>query len=123
MILRLRNAYLAKVAADPKSDPVAKVAIEDHFQPVNGTIRSMERMRKEAEGRPLGRMKNLLKVFLFTIKGVRNLCQSSYGAPAARVHVTPFGPELQVHGHLFTCIVDPVSKNARSSAVPVGAPT
>ena len=48
----------------------------------------------------------------------------SYGAPAPSVHVTPFGPELQVHGHLFAGGGgDPVSKNVKASAVPVGAPT
>ena len=49
VILSLRDLYLAKVAADPKSDPVAKTAIEDHFQRVNGTIRSMERLHEAAE--------------------------------------------------------------------------
>ncbi len=49
VILGLRDLYLAKVAADPKSDPVAKTAIEDHFQRVNGTIRSVERLHEAAE--------------------------------------------------------------------------
>jgi hypothetical protein len=49
VILGLRDLYLAKVAADPKSDPVAKTAIEDHFQRVNGTIRSMEGLHEAAE--------------------------------------------------------------------------
>src|SRR5436190_8879738 len=49
VILGLRDAYLAKAAADPKSDPVAKTALEDHFQRVNGAIRSMERLHEAAE--------------------------------------------------------------------------
>ena len=49
VIFGLRDAYLAKAAADPKSDPVAKAAIEDHFERVNGTLRSMEAIRKAAE--------------------------------------------------------------------------
>jgi len=53
LILELRDLYLAKVAADPKSDPAAKMAIEDHFQRVNGTIRSMERLHEAAEPRQL----------------------------------------------------------------------
>jgi mono/diheme cytochrome c family protein len=56
LILSLRAAYLAKVAADPKSDPAAKTAIEDHFQRVNGTIRSMERLHEAAEPLHLERL-------------------------------------------------------------------
>ena len=49
VIFQLRDAYLAKAAADPKNDPVAADAIRDHFQRVNDTIRSQERLRVEAQ--------------------------------------------------------------------------
>jgi hypothetical protein len=48
-ILGIRNLYLGKAAADPKSDPAAKIAIEEHFQRVNGTLRSRERLHEAAE--------------------------------------------------------------------------
>jgi len=51
VIFGLRDAYLAKAAADPENDPAAPDAIRDHFQRVNDTIRRMERMRVEAEPR------------------------------------------------------------------------
>jgi hypothetical protein len=49
VILGLRDLYLAKAAADPKSNSMAKMAIEEHFQGVNGTLRSMERLHDAAE--------------------------------------------------------------------------
>ncbi|SPE43336.1 conserved exported hypothetical protein [Candidatus Sulfopaludibacter sp. SbA3] len=49
VIFGLRDAYLAKVDANPNNNPVAKEAIRVHFQRVNDTIRRMERMRMEAE--------------------------------------------------------------------------
>ncbi len=49
VIFGLRDAYLAKAKEDPTNDPVAAEAIRDHFQRVNDTIRSVERMRAEAE--------------------------------------------------------------------------
>ena len=51
VIYGLRDAYLAK--ARPSKNPVAMEAIEDHFERVNKTIRSVERMRAEAEPRHL----------------------------------------------------------------------
>jgi hypothetical protein len=45
VIFRLRDAYLAKAAANP----VALQAIRDHFARVNATIRSVEKMRADAE--------------------------------------------------------------------------
>ena len=51
VIFGLRDAYLAKAA--PGNNPVAMEAIRYHFQWVNDTIRSVERMRVEAEPRHL----------------------------------------------------------------------
>jgi len=51
VIFGLRDAYLAK--AEASDNPVAMEAIRYHFQWVNGTLRSMERMRVEAEPRHL----------------------------------------------------------------------
>jgi mono/diheme cytochrome c family protein len=48
VILSLRDAYLAKVQAS-QSSAVSIEAIRDHFRRVNETIRSVERMRIEAE--------------------------------------------------------------------------
>src|SRR5260370_6700462 len=49
IIFGLRDAYLAKAA--PVNDPVAIEAIQYHFQWVNETLRSVDRMRVEAEPR------------------------------------------------------------------------
>jgi Protein of unknown function (DUF1592)/Protein of unknown function (DUF1588)/Protein of unknown function (DUF1587)/Protein of unknown function (DUF1585)/Protein of unknown function (DUF1595) len=51
VIFELRDAYLAKAA--PSNNPVAMDAIRDHFQWVNDTLRSVERLRVEAEPRHL----------------------------------------------------------------------
>ncbi len=48
VILGLRDAYLAKAQAS-QSSAVSIEAIRDHFRRVNETIRSVERMRTEAE--------------------------------------------------------------------------
>jgi len=53
IIFGLRDDYLAKHRAEPANDPVAVEAIRDHFQRVNDTLRSVERMRAEAEPRHL----------------------------------------------------------------------
>lgn len=53
VIFGLRDAYLAKAQAEAANDPVAAGAIRDHFQRVNDTLRSVERMRAEAEPRHL----------------------------------------------------------------------
>jgi hypothetical protein len=49
VIFALRDAYLEKAA--PANNPVAMDAIRYHFQWVNDTLRSVERMRAEAEPR------------------------------------------------------------------------
>src|SRR5260221_10872699 len=51
IIFGLRDVYLAKAA--PVNDPVAIEAIRYHFQWVDDTLRSVERMRVEAEPRHL----------------------------------------------------------------------
>jgi hypothetical protein len=47
VIFTLRDAYLAKAA--PSDNPVAMDAIRDHFQWVDNTLRSLERMHTESE--------------------------------------------------------------------------
>ncbi len=53
VILGLRDAYLAKAAADPKNDPVAPQAIRDHFERVNSTLRALEKEHIDAEPKHL----------------------------------------------------------------------
>lgn len=47
IIFGLRDAYLAKAA--PSNNPVAMEAIRDHFQWVDNTLRTLERLHVEAE--------------------------------------------------------------------------
>ena len=49
VVFGLRDAYLAKAAANPNNDPIAATAIRDHFERVNAQMRRVERMREEAE--------------------------------------------------------------------------
>jgi hypothetical protein len=49
VIMAMRDAYLAKAAADPTNDPVAPEAIRDHFDRVNATLRGLEKERMDAE--------------------------------------------------------------------------
>jgi hypothetical protein len=49
VIERMRDAYLAKAAANPKNDPIAADAIRDHFDRINATLRGLEKERKDAE--------------------------------------------------------------------------
>lgn len=49
VIAAMRDAYLAKAAANPNNDPVAPVAIRDHFDRVNATLRNLEKERADAE--------------------------------------------------------------------------
>ena len=53
VIFKMRDAYLAKAAADPTNDPVAAEAIRAHFDQMNATLRSLEKERAEAEPRQL----------------------------------------------------------------------
>ncbi|HEY1340310.1 MAG TPA: DUF1592 domain-containing protein [Bryobacteraceae bacterium] len=49
VIFGLREAYLAKAAADPRNDGIAPQAIREHFQRVNDTLRGLDRLHEEAE--------------------------------------------------------------------------
>ncbi|HZL57333.1 MAG TPA: DUF1587 domain-containing protein, partial [Bryobacteraceae bacterium] len=49
VIAKMRDAYLAKAAADPKSNLVAAEAIRDHFQRIDNTLRAVEKLRAAAE--------------------------------------------------------------------------
>jgi hypothetical protein len=49
VIFEMRDAYLAKAAADPGNDPVALEAMQYHFQWINDTLRRIQRMRLDAE--------------------------------------------------------------------------
>jgi hypothetical protein len=53
VIQAMRDAYLAKAAADPANDPVAPEAIRDHFDRVNSTLRKLEKERDDAEPKHL----------------------------------------------------------------------
>jgi mono/diheme cytochrome c family protein len=49
VIFEIRDAYLAKAKADSRNDPMARTAIEYHFQWINDTLRRIQRMRIDAE--------------------------------------------------------------------------
>jgi len=49
VIFGLRDEYLAKAAASPNNDPIAPEAIRTHFERVNNTLRSLEKMHAAAE--------------------------------------------------------------------------
>jgi len=53
VITAMRDAYLAKAAADPASDPIAPHAIRDHYDRINATLRDLEKQRKAAEPKHL----------------------------------------------------------------------
>ena len=53
VILKMRDAYLAKAAANPKNDPIAPTAIRDHFDGMNATLRELEKEHVEAESKHL----------------------------------------------------------------------
>lgn len=53
VIIAMKNAYLAKAAADPSNDPIAAHAIEDHYDRINTALRSVEKQRIAAEPRHL----------------------------------------------------------------------
>lgn len=53
VITAMRDAYVAKAAADPANDPIAPHAIRDHFDRINATLRALEKERKEAEPKHL----------------------------------------------------------------------
>jgi hypothetical protein len=49
VIFEIRDAYLAKAAADPQNDPIAAEAIRDHFQGTNDILRHVQKLRVDAE--------------------------------------------------------------------------
>ena len=49
VILGLMNDFVAKALANPGNDPIAAEAIRYHFQRIDDTLRSLERMHSEAE--------------------------------------------------------------------------
>jgi hypothetical protein len=53
VIMRLKDAYLAKAAADPRNDPIAPQAVRVHFDLVNSTLRALEKEHAEAEPKHL----------------------------------------------------------------------
>ena len=53
VIEAMRDAYLARAAADPKSDPIAPEAVRKHFDGVNATLRNLEKERADAEPKHL----------------------------------------------------------------------
>jgi hypothetical protein len=53
VIMGLRDAYLAKAAANPANDPIAPEAIRDHFDRMNATLRGLEKEKRDAEPKQL----------------------------------------------------------------------
>ncbi len=53
VIFDLRDSYLAKARSKPTNGPLAIEAINEHFELVNQTLRSVERMRVDAEPKHL----------------------------------------------------------------------
>ncbi len=53
VIVKMRDVYLAKAAADPSNDPIAPEAIRDHFNGMNATLRSLEKERAASESKQL----------------------------------------------------------------------
>jgi hypothetical protein len=53
VIFGLRDDYVAKALDNPDNDPIAPEAIRRHFERINDTLRSLERMRTEAEPKQL----------------------------------------------------------------------
>ena len=48
-IMGMRDKFLLKAAADPANDAVAALAITEHHNRINATLRDLERQKKEAE--------------------------------------------------------------------------
>ncbi|HEY3939221.1 MAG TPA: DUF1592 domain-containing protein [Bryobacteraceae bacterium] len=53
VITAMRDAYLAKAAADPQNDPVAPQAIREHFDGIDTTLRRLEKEHADAEPKHL----------------------------------------------------------------------
>lgn len=91
VIVALRDAYLAKAAADPKNDPVGQEAIRDHFDRVNATLRYLEKERADAEPKYLD--------------GLLQFAERAYRRPltkAERGEVLGYYQALRAKGQLST---------------------
>ena len=53
VVLGMRDKYLAKALADPNNNPIAPLAIRDHFDRMNSTLRRLEREHAAAEAKHL----------------------------------------------------------------------
>ena len=53
VIIKMRDAYLAKALANPSNDPVAPEAIRHHYDGINATLRNIEKQRIDAEPKHL----------------------------------------------------------------------
>jgi len=53
VIMKMRDAYLAKALADPKNDPIAPEAIREHFEQVNQTLRTLEKEHIDSQPKQL----------------------------------------------------------------------
>jgi hypothetical protein len=53
VIMKMRDAYLAKAALNPNNDPIAPEAIREHFDRVNTTLRNLEKEHADAEPKHL----------------------------------------------------------------------
>jgi hypothetical protein len=53
VILKMRDAYLAKAQEDPANDPIAPQAIREHFDGINATLRNLEKEHVDGEPKQL----------------------------------------------------------------------
>ncbi len=53
VILAMRDEYLAKALAEPSNDAVAPLAIRDHFDRINATLRGLEKEHAAAQPKHL----------------------------------------------------------------------
>jgi len=53
VIREMRDAYLAKAAANPSNDPIAEHAIRTHYDEINATLRNIEKLKVAAEPKHL----------------------------------------------------------------------
>jgi hypothetical protein len=57
VIQEMRDAYLAKAAADQSNDPIAAEAIRTHFNEINAALRSIEKAKIAAEPKHLASLR------------------------------------------------------------------
>jgi hypothetical protein len=53
VIMKMRDAYLAKALEDPANDPIAPQAIREHFDGINATLRNLEKEHVDGEPKQL----------------------------------------------------------------------